>query len=364
MKYIQGIIMSTQENEHEPKIGKTIVEDIRRGGFFSNMKHEFKELKEFMLTAERKEQLQKMNRVKRWFFITWWLLKSMFFKLTPTRRILLLAALVFLVRNTQTQQENSFYIIGGLILIFIIMLELKDKLTAKEELEAGHAVQKAQMPERSPKVQGWDIWLFTRSANEVGGDLLDFQKITESRYGDVAGKGLKAALLSAKLQATLRALTYDITSLRTLGIKLNQLFYRDRVPTIFASIAYTEIKPNNGELRVINAGHFQPIIVKSNSISKMEKGGPALGIVPDAQYEEQKTNLAVGETMILYSDGLTEARNQIGDDFGEKRLMSLLPSLIHFSAEQIGERIVAEIDIFVGKAKVHDDISLAILKRI
>ena len=357
-----------QTNTSEPKIGKTIVDDISHGGFFANIKHEFKELREYMLTVERKDQLQKMNRVKRWFFITWWLLKSMFFKLTPTRRILLLAALIFLVQNSQTAADNRSYIIGGLILIFIIMLELKDKLTAKEELEAGHAVQKALMPERSPKVPGWDLWLFTRSANEVGGDLLDFQKVTDDRYGfalgDVAGKGLKAALLSAKLQATLRALADDYPSLRELGIKFNKLFFRDRVPAIFASVVYAEIKPNDGLIRMFNAGHFQPIIVRSNSIEKMEKGGPALGIVPDAQYDEQKTILAIGDAIIFYSDGLSEARNQMGEDFGEKRLISLLPSLIQYSAEQIGERIISEIDRFVGKAKAHDDLTIAVSKHV
>jgi len=70
---------SNQTNTTEPKIGETIVEDIRSGGFFANIKHEFKELREYMLTVERKDQLQNMNRVKRWFFIAWWLLKSMFF---------------------------------------------------------------------------------------------------------------------------------------------------------------------------------------------------------------------------------------------------------------------------------------------
>jgi sigma-B regulation protein RsbU (phosphoserine phosphatase) len=356
-----------QINSTEPKIGKTVIDDIRSGGFFGNISDEFRELKEFMLTAERKEQLQKMNRVKRWFFIAWWLLKSMFFKLTPTRRILLLVALYFLVQNSQTAADNRSYFIGGIILIFIIMLELKDKLTAKEELEAGHAVQKALMPERSPKVLGWDLWLFTRSANEVGGDLLDFQKVTDDRYGfalgDIAGKGLKAALLSAKLQAILRALVVDYSSLRELGIKLNQLFYRDRVPSIFASIVYAEIKPGDGLIRLINAGQFQPIIVRGSSIEKLEKGGAALGIVPDAQYDEQNTVLAAGDLIVFYSDGLSEARNQMGEDFGEKRLVSILPSIIQYSAEQIGERIISEVDKFVGKAKAHDDLSMIVVKR-
>jgi phosphoserine phosphatase RsbU/P len=356
-----------QTNTHEQKIGKTIVEDIRSGGFFDNINHEFKELKEFMLTVERKEQLQQMSHVKRWIFNIWWLLKSMFFKLTPTRRILLLVALIFLVQNSQTAADNRSYILGGILLIFIIMLELKDKLIVKEELETGHAVQKALMPDRSPKVPGWNLWLFTRSANEVGGDVLDFQKVTNDRYGfalgDVAGKGLKAALLSAKLQAMLRVLANDYSSLRDIGIKLNQLFYHDRIPAMFASIVYAEIKPNDGIVRLLNAGQFQPIIVHGSSIEKIGKGGPALGIVPDAQYDEQKTTLEIGDAMIFYSDGLSEARNQAGEDFGEARLISLLSSSARRSAEQIGEQIIYEVDRFISKAKVHDDLSIAVITR-
>src|SRR5512138_3275825 len=92
----------------------------------------------------------------------------------------------------------------------VLMLELKDKLLARSELEAGRTVQLALMPDRPPVVPGWDIWLYSRSANDVGGDLVDYLQIDPQRLGvmlgDVAGKGLPAALLMAKLQATLRAL--------------------------------------------------------------------------------------------------------------------------------------------------------------
>jgi len=121
-------------------------------------------------------------------------------------------------------------------------LELKDKLHAKTELEEGRSVQNALMPEENPKVDGWDIWLYTRPANDVGGDLLDFTKISENNYGislgDVAGKGLSAALLMAKLQSTIRAIVPDYISLSEFGNKLNHIFCRDSLPKLFSSLIY------------------------------------------------------------------------------------------------------------------------------
>ena len=113
-------------------------------------------------------------------------------------------------RVGSTQISIHFPTLGIAILLFILMLELKDKLLAREELEAGRAVQRALMPDSGPTIPGWDVSLFTRSANDVGGDLVDYVPLDDQRnglvLGDVAGKGLPAALLMAKLQSTLRAL--------------------------------------------------------------------------------------------------------------------------------------------------------------
>jgi len=356
----------------EPKIGKTLADDLRRGGFFDTVRDEFLELKEFMLTDERKERLVRMNRVKRWLFIIWWLLKSMFLKLTPARRLLLVIALLASIQITwRGERGNPDFNMGvgltGVILLFILMLELKDKLVARKELETGRAVQEALMPERTPEVPGWKLWLFTRSANEVGGDLVDFIKVSDSRYGialgDVAGKGLRAALLTAKLQAILRAIIPDFTSLSDLGKKLNQIFYRDRLPNIFASIVYLEIQPGTGTVRIMNAGHFLPLILRGSAIERLEKAGPALGILPDATFNEQQVELQSTQLILVYTDGLTEARNEKGEFFGEQRLLDLLPRISNFTAEQLGVRLVEEVDRFVGRAKAHDDLSIAILGR-
>jgi sigma-B regulation protein RsbU (phosphoserine phosphatase) len=350
----------------------TFREDLRRGDFKQTVKREFDELKEFMLDEERLKRLTEMNRWRRGFHIAWWLLKSLFFKLTPARRILVIIGIVLLwsfrVQTDNPQISIDLTLPGGLVLLFVLMLELKDKLIARKELEAGRVVQKALLPERSPRIAGWNLWLFMRPANEVGGDLVDFVQVSESRFGivvgDVAGKGLGAALLAARLQATLRVLVTELSSLDVLGAKLNEIFCRDCLPNVFASMIYFELQPDSGVIRAVNAGHIPPVIVKGAIVAKMEKGGPALGIMHEASFTEGRAQLEKEDLFLVYSDGLTEAQNEQGEFFGEQRLLDLLPKVSGLPADQIGENLVREVDLFIGEARAHDDLSIALLKRV
>lgn len=353
----------------EPRLGRTIIEDLGRGDFFRTISREFGELKEFYLDQDRKKRLGQMGRIKRWIFMSAWLLKSLFLKLTPARRILLLTSFLFLfIRVEAGRGRGEFMGLSLAILLFILMLELKDKLVATSELEAGRTVQRALMPDRKPSVPGWTLWLLTRPANEIGGDLLDFLQVDRNRYGvalgDVAGKGLSAALVMAKLQATLRALAPDYAALSDLGAKINDIFRRDGLPYSFASLVYLELQSDSGHVRLLNAGHMPPIALKGSMIEEMPKGDPALGILPAVTYTEQHIELQKGDLLLVYSDGVTEARNAQGDFFGHQRLVELLPRLAGFSCEQVGERLLAEVDRFVGDAKANDDLSLVVLKRL
>ncbi len=259
------------------------------------------------------------------------------------------------------------FIIAGLIFLFILALELKDKLHAKTELEEGRAVQKALMPESIPEVAGWDIWLYTKPANDVGGDLLDFLKLSKDKVcisvGDVAGKGLSAALLMAKLQSTIRAIVPDYNSLMELGEKINGIFCRDSLPRLFASLIYLELNTQTGKIKILNAGHLPPILIHNNNMEKLNIKSPALGLIPDAIYNEETINLLPLETLIIYSDGLTEARNEMGNFYSEKRLEQLLSEVSNLSSENLGEKMLAEISAFIGKAKTQDDLTIAIIKR-
>ena len=359
----------------EPGITRTIRSDFRQTKIKEEFKSEYSNLKQSFLDDERKKKLEKMNPVKKFFVLPWWLLKASYYRLTPFRRLLLVVALIFLFLsggsqvndNTVTFNLNVEAFFAVMILLFILALELKDKLLAKTELEEGRAIQQALMPERSPKIEGWEIWLYTRSANDVGGDLLDFIQISGNKFGvalgDVAGKGLSAALLMAKLQSTIRALVYDLPSLSELGKKINRIFHRDSLPKIFASMIYAELSTESGGVKFINAGHFPPVLIRKENITQLQKDAPALGLIYDSEFNEQVITLHENDFVIIYSDGLTEAQNESGEFFGEGRFIELLKNSSLKSSQQLGETILSGVDTFVGKTPAHDDLTVAILKR-
>jgi hypothetical protein len=359
----------------DPGLMKTLREDIRRGDFKRTLRRDWSELKEFYLDQNRQTQLQQMGWLKRWILIVWWLLKSLFLKLTPVRRILLVISF-WLILQADTIRYSGEHLqfnsdtgkLGFVVLLFILMLELKDKLLAQTELATGRSVQRALMPKQNPTIPGWGLWLMTRPANEVGGDLVDYLEVGKNRFGvalgDVVGKGLKAALLMAKLQATLRALAADFNSLAELGTKLNTILRRDSLPDSFASLIYFELQSDSGTVRLLNAGHIPPLILRGSTVEEVAHGTAALGVLPEAAAVEQKIELRPGEALVVYSDGLNEARNEAGEFFGDERVLTLLSSYSQGSADQIGNRLLAEVDRFVGEARAHDDLSMIVLKRL
>ncbi len=352
---------------------RDVVVDVQRTGFRRTVRRGWKGLQDFYLTTHTQDRLAGMTPVRRWLFLTGWLLKSLFLKLTPTRRVLLLIAFVLLwqgslqVNGQHVRVEIEVGVLGVALLLVILMLELKDKLLARSELEAGRAVQLALMPDKPPTLPGWDISLYTRSANDVGGDLVDYLPLDDGRLGvmlgDVAGKGLPAALLMAKLQATLRALVSNVQTLGFLGAELNRILNRDGLPNRFATLVYLEIRPSAGRLRLLNAGHMPPLVVSGAGVREMEKGSIALGMMPTATFVEQQADLAAAEVLVVYSDGITEAMNATGEFFGDDRLREVVSASRTATAAQMAARIVTAVDAFVGEAPVHDDMSLVILRR-
>lgn len=359
------------------RLGATLREDLRRGDITETIRRDYRQLKEFYLSDDRKRQLAGMGPVRRTFRLAWWLLRSLFINLTPARRILVVlgSVLVLITANFMGFHDPKgggisikTHLVGWLCLLFVLMLELKDKLLARNELEAGRKVQEALQPERTPAVPGWSVWLYTAPANDVGGDVIDFMKVSDNRImaviGDVAGKGLRAALLMAKLQATIRALVPDGTSLEEMMAKLNEIFSRDTVSGIFASLLYAELVPSEGTIKYVNAGHLPPLLVRGGAIEEMSKGDPGLGLMRGAHFAEQVVSLNPGDIFVAFSDGVTDTRDLTGEFFGSNRLTATLVRTEAMTAEAIGMRLLAAITAFRGEASVHDDVSIVILKRL
>jgi hypothetical protein len=367
-------MMNTKTTHEEPGLGRVLREDMGHGDFFHTMRREWAELKEYFLSDQRKQQLRAMNPVKRLFFIPWWLIKSLLLKLNWIRRLFLLASFYFMFFPIQVSEQQGevtvsqdTHWLGFAIIVFVLMLELKDKLLAKDELAAGRTVQKALMPDKEPRIKGWSVWLHYQPANEVCGDLLDFMSIDNQRaaiaLGDVSDKGLGAALLMVKLQATLRALAPDHTSLSQLAEKMNKIYLRDGVAKSFASLVYLEMQPEGSELRLFNAGHLPPLLIKDEAITELPKGDMGLGISGHAAFKEQNLSMNSGDLLVVFSDGLTEARNEAGEFYGDQRLWQAIKKCPRCSASRLGEAILQQLDRFTEEALPHDDLSLAIIMK-
>jgi len=332
------------------------------------------DLKEFYLTPEHRQRLARTNWLWRWVSLGWLLLKSLFLKLAPARRVVFLVALFLLVSapglssGGRASVNVNTPVLGSILLVGILLLELKDKLLARHELEAGRAVQRALMPEYCPTLKGWDVWMYTRPANDVGGDLVDCLELGNGRVGfalaDVAGKALPAALLMAKVQATLRALATDATSLSEFAARTNAILCRDGLPNRFATLVYLDVRDGDGGVRLVNAGHMPPVRISGTAFHDLPHGDMALGMMPGSVYQEQYEELEPGEMLVIYSDGLTEALNEAGEFYGDERLRAVFPGLSALSAVAAGTKILESVDAFIGRTRPYDDLSLVILKRI
>ncbi len=365
--------MSQTEQQPKNKFFSTLRSDFKNSYAYGSLRKDTKEISDFYLTDEQREQLKEMKAGKRSFYHFGWIMRAMFYKLTPMRRLMFVIGIFLLIRIQGSFGDESSLnidgnsIFGGALLVLVILLELKDKLLAHDELEAGRKIQESLMPERMPTVNGWKLWLFTRSANEVCGDLIDFLKLDENRFSvaiaDVAGKGLHAALITAKLQATIRALAGEISSLPQLIGRINTIVHRDSPSHIFSSLLYAECSQMNGTIRFVNAGHFPALIVRNSEIEECVRGEAALGLTGTMNFLEHSVTLNTNDHFVLYSDGLIEAKNEIGEFFGKEKLLNLLKSTSNDTPEQTGFTILRTVDRFIGTTTPSDDLSIIILQR-
>ncbi len=355
-----------------PGLGKIVIDDLSTSNV-RTFRRELVHLYDFYIDEERRGQLAQMRPWRRWMFVAFAVLRGMVLKLSPARRMIAVVAIVmFLVGRTQFQAGEAEVSVdlsptAFILLLLLLMLELKDKLLARDELAVGRSVQIALLPRDNPRLDGWDVWLYTRPANDVGGDLVDYIDLGGDRLGivlgDVAGKGLGAALLMAKLQATVRALAPDSRSLEALAQHVNTILCRDGLPNRFATLVFVEIGARDGTVRLLNAGHLPPLVLRPQGVERLQPAALPLGMFEEAAFVEQRVPLEPGETIVLFSDGLTEAQDARGEFFGEAPLGPLLAGCAADPPAALGRRVLAAAERFVGEVPFGDDLSLVIIKR-
>jgi len=238
----------------------------------------------------------------------------------------------------------------------------------ERELALASEIQQRFQPTAPPQVDGYELQGISFPCYEIGGDYYDFIEREDGRLvialGDVSGKGTAAALLMSSLHAAVHAQAGSHDSLVSTISAVNK-YLADNIPANrFVTLFYAELDPDSGALSFLNAGHNPPLIVHAaGTVEQLASGGLPLGIKPDADYREGRTQLLPGDVLVIYSDGVTEAVSPTGEEFGSTRLYEVVSRNIESSAAGIRDRIESSLTKFSQGTSAADDITLVIVKR-
>ena len=324
------------------------------------------------------EEIQKLPRWHRPFHIAKDIFWALLMKMTPARRVLLLIALVMMVLSgfkfelgRNFSFDVNFVGIAALVFLLLLSLELADKVTMKRDLEIAREIQMWLVPSEPPRVAGAEIAFATRPQNSVAGDYYDaFYPDPENKerllvvIADVAGKSVPAALLMATLQASLRTIAGEGVSVAELITRLNNYASAYSLDgRRFTTAVLCEYDPRARRLTYVNAGHNAPILRRADgAFETLEVGGLPLGIKVGAEYLTATLELRPGDALIFFTDGVIEAFNGSGEEFGNSRWQGAIRSLPDWNAQETLQFLMQRVDEFVGATRQSDDITCLVFR--
>jgi sigma-B regulation protein RsbU (phosphoserine phosphatase) len=240
----------------------------------------------------------------------------------------------------------------------------KRKRLERQDQAALREVQQGLLPKTMPAIPGCELSGVCLAASTVGGDYFDAVKLVDGQLGlcvgDVSGKGLPAALLMANLQAAVHAYADNGIEPRTLCQKVNHIICGNIAVDRFITFFYATLDVASHRLRYTNAGHNAPVLVHlDGSYERLETGGLVLGVDPKTGYEQGELDLAAGDRLVLFTDGVTEAVNAKGEEYGEQRLLHLLIESRHLGATALQEAVVDSVRRF-SDGRLKDDSTVVV----
>jgi phosphoserine phosphatase RsbU/P len=235
----------------------------------------------------------------------------------------------------------------------------------KIELNEAREIQRELMPRRMPNLPGFSLASAWQPARDVSGDYLAAFKLNDSHaalcVADVAGKGFPAALLMSNMQATLQSLASENMAPSELCVKLNRIMCGNTPLQKFVTCFYGDLDVSNRRLTFTNAGHNPPMLMRSSGeCVRLDEGGPVIGAFCESRYSQQEIQLRAGDKLLLFTDGVTEARDASGDEFGEHRLQECLRSYRGAGAADLRTRILNEVAEFCA-GDFEDDATLMVI---
>ena len=258
----------------------------------------------------------------------------------------------------------------------------------QEQVRIARQVQSRLFPQKLPEIPTLDYSGVCQPAGEVGGDYYDVLKVSSNQYclavGDISGKGISAALLMASLQALLRShASQTPENLAAVVTEVNRLLCAMTEENRFATLFCAVYDDSKRQLTYVNAGHNPPLLfrrgasgadiqpavsspqrARSNGILRLEGSGAVLGMFPEGAYEHHRLTLGPGDTLVVYTDGITEAQDIRGQEYGEKRLRDLVHSKISLSPLDLQDQLLANVKNFAGEVPIRDDLTLLLVRAV
>ena len=343
------------------------------------------------LTADDRESIEReRKRWKRFLKTANSVLFGLSRRLAPARRVVFGAVLLFIIlsmnwrfsshtektsngrrRTTEYQLnfDNGLLLASITLLTLLLGLELVDKINYRDELELARELQSSLIPKTLPKPPDLDLGAYTRIANMVGGDIYDFVVLPDGRlavlFGDASGHGMAAGLVMAVAHAAFRTQLETDPSPPAMFATLNRILCRTGGPRAFFGCVYLLISPD-GSFTGSVAGH--PPVLRVDSIGsvleRIGKGAYPLGIKTPLEWETVSGRIEPQQALFLHSDGLSEARDGSGTEFGTARLELSLRRAAGLDAPGLVNTLVADVLAFCGREAPEDDVSIAAIRRV
>jgi serine phosphatase RsbU (regulator of sigma subunit) len=279
-------------------------------------------------------------------------------------------------RSNQKTRTRWLEIINGIahqaalaIQSDLLQQQMAERERLERELQLAHDIQQTFMPGQWLGLPGWELAFTWRAARQVAGDFYDFFELPGRRLGlviaDVADKGMPAALFMALTRTLVRAAALEETSPAAAMARVNDLLVPDAQSGMFVTAIYAVLSLETGELAYANAGHNLPLLLRSRTreLEQLEKGGMALGVLEGVRITEHSVSLEPGDSLVFYTDGITEAFSPDDEQYGEERLRAVIHSTGDACAQATLDSIDAAVDAFIADATPSDDRTLMVLRR-
>ncbi len=296
-------------------------------------------------------------------------------RLSPGRRLILAASVLgFIVQNIFAAPISTLILVFSFAgLLFLLLVELLEKFDAKREIDLAREIQLGLLPSPEFKSERLNIYSFASTAREVGGDYVDTIHTERGDYyiiADVSGKGLSASLYMVRLQALFHLLIKkNHPDPKTLLVELNEFIKYGRNDKTFVTACVLLAPADGGPLLFCRAGHNVPLYYNSEKerCKELRSAGLALGMAPTPKLEQalkqMELKMATGDLLLMYTDGLTEARNPNGEEYGENRLLSLFELYSDAGPDVMLEKIRVSLEQFIQDAEIPDDITYSVITR-